>query len=160
MRCVSEINYDSIENYIVGTLCLDSIDDCGGVCCVQGKGNFVVLLRDTNQRLRVFTCCVLSNRGSCACVVQAHLQGAVRGVEESPLMEQLTPTSLSLSEDVWLDSSALHRQLSPRAPRRDGPERYAGFVAEGTENRGQTGVFPGARGQGARKFQSDPDFPV
>lgn len=33
---------------------------------------------------------------------------------------------------AWLDSSALHRQLSPRAPRRDGPERYAGFVAEGT----------------------------
>lgn len=32
---------------------------------------------------------------------------------------------------VWLDSSELHRQLSPRASRRDGPERYAGFVAEG-----------------------------
>lgn len=32
---------------------------------------------------------------------------------------------------VWLDSSALHRQLSPRAPRRDGPTRYAGFVADG-----------------------------
>lgn len=31
----------------------------------------------------------------------------------------------------WLGSSTLHRQLSPRAPRRDGPARYAGFVSDG-----------------------------
>ena len=31
----------------------------------------------------------------------------------------------------WLDSAALHRQLAPRAPRRDGPAAYAAFVAEG-----------------------------
>lgn len=32
---------------------------------------------------------------------------------------------------AWLDSRALHRQLAPRAPRRDGPARYAAFVAQG-----------------------------
>ena len=32
---------------------------------------------------------------------------------------------------AWLDSAALHRQLSPRTPRRHGPERYARFVAQG-----------------------------
>lgn len=31
----------------------------------------------------------------------------------------------------WLDSRALHRQISPRAPRRDGPASYAAFVAQG-----------------------------
>lgn len=31
----------------------------------------------------------------------------------------------------WLDSAALHRRLAPRAPRREGPARYARFVAEG-----------------------------
>ena len=31
----------------------------------------------------------------------------------------------------WLDSGALHRRLAPRAPRRDGPQRYAEFVAQG-----------------------------
>jgi REP element-mobilizing transposase RayT len=31
----------------------------------------------------------------------------------------------------WLDSAALHRQLAPRAPRREGPSRYAQFVAQG-----------------------------
>ena len=32
---------------------------------------------------------------------------------------------------AWLDSGALHRRLAPRAPRRDGPLRYAEFVAQG-----------------------------
>ena len=32
---------------------------------------------------------------------------------------------------AWLDSGALHRRLAPRAPRRDGPQRYAEFVAQG-----------------------------
>jgi REP element-mobilizing transposase RayT len=32
---------------------------------------------------------------------------------------------------VWLDSATLHRQLAPRAPRREGPSRYVQFVAEG-----------------------------
>jgi REP element-mobilizing transposase RayT len=31
----------------------------------------------------------------------------------------------------WLDSATLHRQLAPRAPRREGPGRYVQFVAEG-----------------------------
>lgn len=31
----------------------------------------------------------------------------------------------------WLDSAELHRQLAPRAPRRNGPARCAQFVAEG-----------------------------
>ena len=31
----------------------------------------------------------------------------------------------------WLDSPSLHRHLAPRAPRRDGPIRYAKFVSEG-----------------------------
>ena len=31
----------------------------------------------------------------------------------------------------WLDSGELHRQLAPRAPRREGPRRYAEFVAQG-----------------------------
>jgi REP element-mobilizing transposase RayT len=34
-------------------------------------------------------------------------------------------------EPAWLGSATLHRQLSPRAPRRDGPRRYAEFVAQG-----------------------------
>lgn len=32
---------------------------------------------------------------------------------------------------VWLDSGALHRRLAPHAPRREGPRRYAEFVAHG-----------------------------
>ena len=32
---------------------------------------------------------------------------------------------------AWLDSGALHRRLAPHAPRRDGPQRYAEFVAQG-----------------------------
>ncbi|HYD61601.1 MAG TPA: transposase [Noviherbaspirillum sp.] len=32
---------------------------------------------------------------------------------------------------AWLDSAALYRQLSPRAPLRHGPVRYAEFVAQG-----------------------------
>lgn len=32
---------------------------------------------------------------------------------------------------AWLDSVTLHRQLAPRAPRREGPERYSQFVAQG-----------------------------
>ena len=32
---------------------------------------------------------------------------------------------------AWLDSQALHRRLAPRAPRRDGPDGYARFVAQG-----------------------------
>ena len=32
-------------------------------------------------------------------------------------------------------SGALHRRLAPRAPRRDGPQRYAEFVAQGREVR-------------------------
>lgn len=32
---------------------------------------------------------------------------------------------------AWLDSAALHRRLAPRAPQRDGPLRYAEFVAAG-----------------------------
>jgi REP element-mobilizing transposase RayT len=32
---------------------------------------------------------------------------------------------------AWLDSTVLHRQLASRAPRRDGPGRYAEFVAQG-----------------------------
>lgn len=32
---------------------------------------------------------------------------------------------------AWLDSGALHRRLAPRAPQRDGPQRYAEFVAQG-----------------------------
>ncbi len=32
---------------------------------------------------------------------------------------------------VWLDSKALHQQLAPQAARRDGPARYAEFVAQG-----------------------------
>jgi putative transposase len=31
----------------------------------------------------------------------------------------------------WLDSAFLHRQLAPRAPRREGPGRYEEFVAQG-----------------------------
>lgn len=31
----------------------------------------------------------------------------------------------------WLDSAELHRRLAPRAPRREGPARYAQFVANG-----------------------------
>jgi REP element-mobilizing transposase RayT len=31
----------------------------------------------------------------------------------------------------WLDSRALHRRLAPHAPLRDGPARYAQFVAQG-----------------------------
>lgn len=31
----------------------------------------------------------------------------------------------------WLDSAELHRRLAARAPRRDGPRRYAEFVAQG-----------------------------
>jgi REP element-mobilizing transposase RayT len=34
---------------------------------------------------------------------------------------------------VWLDSAVLHRQLAPRAPRREGSGRYALFVAEGRD---------------------------
>lgn len=34
---------------------------------------------------------------------------------------------------VWLASSMLHRQLAPGAPRREGPERYAQFVAQGRD---------------------------
>jgi putative transposase len=34
---------------------------------------------------------------------------------------------------VWLDSTTLHRQLAPRAPRREGPARYAQFVAQGRD---------------------------
>jgi putative transposase len=32
---------------------------------------------------------------------------------------------------IWLDSTELHRRLAPRAPRREGPIRYAEFVAQG-----------------------------
>lgn len=32
---------------------------------------------------------------------------------------------------AWLDSGALHRRLAPHAPRRDGPQRYVEFVAQG-----------------------------
>ena len=32
---------------------------------------------------------------------------------------------------AWLDCAALHHRLAPRAPRRDGPRRYAEFVAQG-----------------------------
>ncbi|MFM9970036.1 MAG: transposase [Burkholderiales bacterium] len=32
---------------------------------------------------------------------------------------------------AWLDSSALHKRLAPRAPLRDGPAKYAAFVAQG-----------------------------
>jgi REP element-mobilizing transposase RayT len=32
---------------------------------------------------------------------------------------------------AWLDSAALHRRLAARAPHRDGPRRYAEFVAAG-----------------------------
>ena len=32
---------------------------------------------------------------------------------------------------AWLDSQALHQRLAPRAPRRDGPDAYARFVAQG-----------------------------
>ena len=32
---------------------------------------------------------------------------------------------------VWLDSATLHRQIAPHAPQRDGPTKYAQFVAEG-----------------------------
>ena len=34
---------------------------------------------------------------------------------------------------AWLDSGALHRRLAPRASRRDGPQRYAEFVAQGRD---------------------------
>lgn len=33
----------------------------------------------------------------------------------------------------WLNSRALHRLLAPRAPRREGPERYAQFVSQGRD---------------------------
>ena len=33
---------------------------------------------------------------------------------------------------VWLDSGTLHRQIAPHAPQRDGPTKYAQFVAEGS----------------------------
>jgi REP element-mobilizing transposase RayT len=33
----------------------------------------------------------------------------------------------------WLQSAELHRRLSPRAPRREGPLRYAEFVAQGRD---------------------------
>lgn len=33
----------------------------------------------------------------------------------------------------WLDSHALHQRLAPRAPRRDGPDAYARFVAQGRD---------------------------
>ena len=36
---------------------------------------------------------------------------------------------------VWLDSAKLHRQIAPGAPQRDGPTRYAQFVAEGSNVR-------------------------
>lgn len=32
---------------------------------------------------------------------------------------------------AWLDSAAVHRHVAPRAPRREGPRRYAEFVAQG-----------------------------
>jgi REP element-mobilizing transposase RayT len=35
----------------------------------------------------------------------------------------------------WLESAELHRRLAPRAPRREGPRRYAEFVAAGHEVR-------------------------
>lgn len=34
-------------------------------------------------------------------------------------------------QSPWLDSRALHKRLAPYAPLRDGPGRYAGFVAQG-----------------------------
>jgi putative transposase len=36
-----------------------------------------------------------------------------------------------VASPIWLESALLHRQLAPRAPRREGPQRYASFVAEG-----------------------------
>jgi putative transposase len=36
------------------------------------------------------------------------------------------------AQPAWLDSGALHRRLAAQAPRRDGPSRYAQFVAQGT----------------------------
>ncbi|MBI4190153.1 MAG: transposase [Betaproteobacteria bacterium] len=36
-----------------------------------------------------------------------------------------------VTSPAWLDSPALHRRLAPRAPRRDGPDAYARFVAQG-----------------------------
>ena len=32
---------------------------------------------------------------------------------------------------AWLNSAELHRQIAPRAPARDGPAKYAAFVAQG-----------------------------
>jgi putative transposase len=34
---------------------------------------------------------------------------------------------------AWLDSAVLHRHLASRAPRREGPGRYAEFVAQGRD---------------------------
>ena len=36
---------------------------------------------------------------------------------------------------VWLDSVTLHRQIAPHAPQRDGPTKYAQFVADGSNVR-------------------------
>ena len=36
---------------------------------------------------------------------------------------------------VWLDSATLHRQIAPHAPQRDGPTKYAQFVAGGSNVR-------------------------
>ena len=36
-----------------------------------------------------------------------------------------------IAPPVWLDSRALHRRLAPHTPLRDGPGKYAEFVAQG-----------------------------
>ena len=54
----------------------------------------------------------------------------VRHPKDWPWSSYRAHTS-AVDAPAWLDSAALHRQLSPRAPRRDGPSRYATFVAEG-----------------------------
>jgi hypothetical protein len=53
---------------------------------------------------------------------------------------------------VWLDSLMLHRQLVPRAPRREGPERYAQFVAQGRDVRLWEEALSGQIFLGGEKF--------
>lgn len=43
-------------------------------------------------------------------------------------MEQLSLAYGRITAPMWLDSATVHRQV---APRREGPERYAEFVAQG-----------------------------
>lgn len=56
--------------------------------------------------------------------------GMVKRPEDWTWSSHCAHTSLTVAP-AWLDSATLHRQLAPRTPRRDGPARYANFVAQG-----------------------------